>query len=346
MKIDALMTNTAQEAAATYEFLFRSTSDGVIILDADERIQHVNPAGAAMLGVTVEESIGKSPPQIFSKNQALLNLLLREGNQRLDVRLPRRRLAEGIAETLSTGERVVLLQDVTERRDLDARREQLSKTIAHDLRNPIAGISGFIDLVQRFGSLNEKQEKYLLRAKQTTDKLHDMIKTLVDLAWIEAGMPLQHVPIRLDKAIQRAVQEVRSLAKKQNIGIATSLQAPLPVVMGDPQRLHTVIYHLLHNAVTYSLEPEKNVVIHAWGDDHEVYCSVADQGIGISDTELELIFDRMYRSRDERVRERPGGGLGLTLARTIIERHGGDIWASSNLGEGSTFTFVLPAVEL
>jgi signal transduction histidine kinase len=328
-----------------YEFLFRSTSDGLLLMNADRCITHLNPAAAAMLGVTADDVIGQTPHQSFKKNQALLNLLLRPGQQRLDVRLPRRRLAEGIAETLENGLRVVLLQDVTEQRDLETRREMLSKTIAHDLRNPLSAITGFVDLVDKFSDLNPQQQMYLRRARQTGGKIHDMIQTLVDLAWIEAGMPLKHVPIRLDDAIQKAVREVRSLATKQQIGIAKSLQTPLPVVMGDPERLHLVIYHLLHNAVMYSLEPEKNVVIHAWGDEHDVYCSVADQGIGIQDDELELIFDRMYRSRDERVRDLPGGGLGLTIARTIIKRHGGDIWASSNPGDGSTFTFLLPVIE-
>ncbi len=87
------------------------------------------------------------------------------------------------------------------------------------------------------------------------------------------------------------------------------------------------------------------MAIHAWADTHEAYCSVADQGIGIADDELELIFDRLYRSRSEHVLAIPGGGLGLTIARTIIRRHGGDLWATSNLGEGSTFTFVLPTTS-
>ncbi|MGB1286903.1 MAG: sensor histidine kinase, partial [Aggregatilineales bacterium] len=212
-------------------------------------------------------------------------------------------------------------------------------------RNPISAIRGFTDLVTKFGDLTPQQYKYLHRARQTSSKLHDMIVTLVDLAWIEAGMPLKHVPIRLDKAIEQAVREVRSTAHKNKISIAISVQRPLPVVMGDPERLHLVIYHLLHNAIIYSRD-EGSIAIHAWGDEHEVYCSVADQGIGIMDSELELVFDRMYRSRDEVVREIPGGGLGLTFAKTIINRQGGDIWASSNPGEGSTFTFVLPSVQL
>lgn len=330
---------------AVLEFLMRSTADGLLLADAASTITHINPAAAALLVVTPDQVMGRKPQEVFRRNQQLLNLFLREGEQRLDVRLPRQRLATGIAETLRTGERVVLLQDVTEKRDLDTRREMLIRSIAHDLRNPISAVGGFADLIAKFGDLNEQQDKFLLRIRQTSSKLQDMIASLVDLAWIEAGMPMTHVPIRLGEAIEQAIREVRDLAQKHKVGIATSLQKPLPVVMGDPERLHLAIYHLLHNAIIYSAA-EDNVVIHAWGDEHEVYCSVADQGLGISDSELELVFDRMYRSRDEAIRNIPGGGLGLTVARTIIRRHGGDIWASSNLGAGSTFTFVLPAVQL
>lgn len=324
------------------EYLLRSTSDAVLIADQNGLIRYLNPAASAMLGLPLESVLGKSAVQVFGKNPPLLNLFQRPGQQSLDVRLPRQRLAQGIADTLSNGERVVLLQDVTEKRDIENRREMLIKAIAHDLRNPMSAIGGFADLVGRFGDLTEPQQRYLLRIKQTSSKLSDMAKSLVDLAWIEAGMPLRHVPIHLDDLVNEAVKAVEPIAQKNRIGIAVSLQRPLPIVMGDPVRLQMVVYNLLHNAVTYS-HPESSIAIHAWADEHEIYCSVADRGIGISDTELELIFDRMYRSRDERIRDIPGGGLGLTVARTIVKRHGGDIWASSNLDEGSTFTFFLPA---
>lgn len=326
------------------DYIFRSTSDGILITDANSRFTHVNPAAAAMLSVTVDELIGKTPRECFSRNASLVNLCQRSGDQRLDVRLPRRRLAVGLATTLPGGERIILLQDVTEKRDLENRREMLIKAISHDLRNPISAMGGFADLVAKFGDLNDQQRKFLTRLRQTSTKLYDMVSSLVDLAWIEAGMPMEHVPINLREAVNRAVDEVKSLAHKKKIVIAISLQDPLPIVIGDPDRLHKVIYHLLNNAITYSL-PERSIAIHAWGDEREAYCSVADRGFGIADDELELIFDRMYRSRDERVREMPGGGLGLTLSRTIIRRLGGDIWASSNFGEGSTFTFILPAVR-
>jgi len=340
------MSEPTLDPIQIYEFMFRSMGDGLIIASPpDLRITHMNPAAASMLQTTVDEVVDATPREIFKKHPNLINLFEREGDQTLDVRMPRRRVAIGIAASMEAGERVVILQDVTEKRDLETRREMLIKSIAHDLRNPIAAIGGFSDLVGKFGDVNEQQKKFLTRIKQTTSKLHDMSELLVDLAWIEAGMPLTHIPIRLSDAINKTITTLEVLAQKHQIGIAVSLQNPLPVVMGDPGRLHMVIYHLLHNAIMYS-DPEDNVVIHAWGDEKEVYCSVADQGIGISDDEVELVFDRMYRSRDPRVREIPGGGIGLTLARTIVRRMGGDLWATSNLDEGTTFTFVLPSEDI
>jgi signal transduction histidine kinase len=336
----------------TYDFLFRSTSDGVLIAvngaptDGPRRLvlAQVNPAAAALLSTPAEDLIGRSPEQVFALNPALLNLFSREGDQALDVRLPRRRLATGIAHSLEGGERVVLLQDVTEKREMESRREALVKAMAHDLRNPISAIGGFADLLAKFGELNEQQHKFATRIRQTTTKLYDLVESLVELAWIEAGMPLAHVPVALPDLIHRAVSGLTASARAARVVIATSIQNPMPPVMGDPERLRLVIHHLLHNAILYSV-PERVVALHAWEEEGEVYCSVADRGFGIADDELDLVFDRMYRSRDERVRDLPGGGLGLTLARTILRRHGGDIWAASNLGEGSTFTFVLPTAQ-
>ncbi len=334
---------TDESSIQAYGFLFRSASDGILIA-RDLTLEQTNPAAAAMLGVTVEEIIGKPVDEAFPLHPALLNLFHRAGEQTLDVRLPKRRLAVGIASTLADGRRIVLLQDVTERNELDSRREALISTMAHDLRNPISAISGFAELVEKFGELNTQQQKFMTRIRQTASKLYDVAGSLVDLAWIEAGMPLAHRPISVGELIDKAVGQLGGLAFSRQVTIAISVQDPLPTVMGDPERLLIAVYNLLHNAVLYS-EAEQTVAIHAWGDTHELYCSVADRGIGIADDELELVFDRLYRSRDERVRDTPGGGIGLTMARTIITRHGGDIWASSNLGVGSTFTFVLPAVQ-
>lgn len=338
-----MMTETITPKISRNEFIFLSTSDGIIVASADGIIETINPAGASMLGIIPENILGKSVKHIFEANPALITLFTRTGEQSLDIRLPRRRLAVGVATTLNDHSRIVILHDVTEQRDLDSRREALMRAISHDLRNPITGISGFADLVAKFGDLNDQQMKFITRIKQTSSKIHDVIGTLVDLAWIEAGMPLVYQPIQLRDIINKAVKRLVNIAQSRKIIIAISVQNPMPIIMGDPERLEQVIYNLLHNAIIYS-NPEQTVAIHGWGDDSKVNCSVADKGIGIPDDEIGMVFDRMFRSRSEVVRNMPGGGLGLTLARTIVRRHGGDITVNSHFGEGSTFTMTIPTV--
>jgi len=326
------------------DFIFRTTSDGILVADENGIVQRINPAAAAMLGVTIEETIGKPALNTFHQNPNLLNLFTRSGEQTLNVRLPKRRLAIGIAGTDEYGARIILLQDVTEKQEIESRRDALVTAMAHDLRNPISAIGGFAELVEKFGELNDQQQKFILRIKQTASKLYDVAGSLVDLAWIEAGMPLAHRPIDMKMMIEKAVNDLADFAHERQVVIVTSLQNPLPTVMGDQPRLEMTVHNLIHNAILYS-RPETTIAVHAWGDSNELYFSVADRGIGIADEEIELIFDRLYRSKDERIRELPGGGLGLTFAKTIVKRHGGDIWASSNLNVGSTFTFVLPVVR-
>lgn len=327
-----------------YDFIFRSTADGILIANSDNQLVAVNPAAAAMLRLTVEELIGKTVEQCFRHNPALVNLFTRSGDQILDVHLPKRRLAVGVSTCFKDGTRLILLQDVTEQRDLESRREALITAVKHDLRNPIAAMGGYAELVAKFGDLNDNQKRFTGRIQQTAARIDELIGPLVDLAWIEAGLPLAHVPIQLADIIRNVVSSLSSLAASRRVTIAISVQSPMPPIMGDPARIQIAVHNILHNAIIYSF-PEQTVAAHAWSDTHEAYCSVADQGIGIADDELEQIFDRLYRSRDERVQALPGGGLGLTFARTIFRRHGGDIWASSNLNEGSTFTFVLPTVS-
>lgn len=327
-----------------YDYIFRTTSNGLIIVDEAGCIARMNPAAASMLRVTPEECLGKKPGTAFADNRGLVGLLTFPDDITHDIALPQKRRAVGFGTIFEAGGRIVVLQDVTERNALDSRRESLTRTIAHDLRNPIAGIEGFGDLVLKFGEVNDRQKHFLNRIRQTSQKLHDLMGTLVDLAWIEAGMPLEHVPVQLHLLIDSVVGELATFARVREVAIAVSTQDPLPIVIGDPLWLRQAIYHLLHNAILYS-SAEQSVAIHAWQDEELVFCSVADQGIGIMPSEIALIFDRMFRSNDEYVRDLPGGGLGLTMVRTIIVRHGGEISVDSTYGQGSTFMFWLPLAE-
>jgi signal transduction histidine kinase len=323
--------------------IFSRTSEGILIAEHGA-VAQANPAALAMLGITHAELIGKPLQKAFASNPPLAGLFDKPSETTIEIRLARKRLALGTVVALSPLQTLVLLRDVTEQRDLDSRREALVNSIAHDLRNPISALYGYADLVGKMGDLNEDQQLFLTRVRQTTQKLHDVLSSLVDLAWIEAGMPLHHQPVDLIAVIDDVLMQHSELAHSKSIAFARSIQEPLAPIMGDPLRLHMALSALIDNAIRYS-DAEKLIVVHAWGDANETFCSIADQGYGIDAEEVDMVFDRMYRSRDERIREMPGGGVGLTLAKKIIMRHGGEISVTSTLARGSTFTFRLPAAS-
>ena len=336
--------DTIDQLHAELAFIFHATSDGLAVSDADGRVSRANPAFGHMLRLAASDYLGREPGQAFRQRE-LVELFAPGGEHLRELPLPKRRVAVGMAADLPGGGRIIILQDVTEQQALESRREALVSAIAHDLRSPISAIAGFSELVARIGPLNEKQEKFLTRVRQTTSKLDKVIPSLVDLAWIEAGMPLRHELCRLGEITGRAVSSVADLAREKQITIAVSVQEPLPFVMGDPDRLQKVVANLLHNAVLYAPR-EATVAVHAFQRAADVLCTVADPGPGIPEDERENVFDRFFRGADAVSQDTPGGGLGLTVARAIIDRHGGRIWVESEYGRGSTFSFVLPGAPL
>lgn len=326
------------------DFLFSRSSNGILVTDSEGCIQQTNAAAAALLDKTGEQLVGSMAQETFRKDAALLSLFMRASDFVDDIPLPRRRVASGTATTLDDGRRMVMLIDVTEQRELDARREAFIMTMAHDLRNPIAALIGYAELIHTVGDLNDEQLLYLSRVRGTATKLHDVAAELVDLAWIEAGMPLQRAPLALQPSIDSVIAELTPMAQAKGIQFFVSVQQPMAQFMGDEARVRLVVFKVIHNAIRYS-GVDQVIAVHAWSDAQLVCCSVTDHGIGIAAHEIELVFDRLYRSRDPRVQAVPGGGLGLTMARRIVNRHGGEIWATSELDKGSTFTFKLPALQ-
>ncbi len=319
------------------------TADGILIVDKEGVCRAVNPAAAAMFQIGVADLQGKQLADVFSTNRKLVYLSEVGGPTEANIVLPTERLAQGIAHDLPDGGRIVLLNDVTEQRQLDFRREALVTAVAHDLRNPLNAVMGYARLVDKFGALTERQSRFLDRVTQTTRKVWELADTLVNLAWIESGMPLHHIPFDLAELIQQVIGEQSRQARLKNTRLIISTQDTVPTIMGDPERMKQAITYLIDNAIQYS-PPDTYIVIHCWQKPDEVFCSIVDQGFGIAEDDLELIWDRMWRSSDVRIATIPGGGIGLTYVKGVIERHGGQIWVESTVDKGSTFTFTLPLV--
>ncbi len=334
----------SDDQAFQYDFLFRTAAEGILITQADGYLVRLNPAAAAMLNLSPGTALGEHTAALFNHRPDMIRLCNTPGDQQATITLPQKRLASGVGVDRPGGGRIVLLHDITEREALDSRREALIRQITHDLRNPLNAVDAYADLIAKFGTLTSDQAVMLSRVRQTAQKLYELSETLVDMAWVEAGMALEHRPFELARLIREAIEHLEPEARARDVTIVFSIQDPVPLAMGDSGRIRQAVRYLLENGLRYSAA-KANVAIHAWQEGARVFCSVGDQGIGISADDQNYIWDRLWRSSDERVRAVPGGGIGLTFARAIIQRHGGRIWVESELNEGTTVTFVLPLAE-
>lgn len=227
---------------------------------------------------------------------------------------------------------------------LDEQRRALSRVIRHDLRNPLTALAGYADLALRAGDLNPAQAKWLGRLRQLIDKLADAADDLSDLAWLDAGLPLACVPFDLAGVIRRAVAACADEAPQREITLAVDLAGGLPLLSGDPAWIEQALRALIDNGLRYS-PPETTITVRAWVEGGAVCCAVRDEGIGISPGEQLYVWDRFWRSPDPRVQAVPGGGIGLTLVRAVVQRHGGSVHLDSAPDQGTTVTLRFPPGE-
>jgi signal transduction histidine kinase len=226
----------------------------------------------------------------------------------------------------------------------------LLSTLAHEMRTSLTAIKGCSTalLADEIALSPEAQREFLQIIDQECDVLQELVHNLLESSRIDAGqLRLERQPVRLSRLVEAAIRQVAHTPQHRFL---VELEE-LPIVDADPARIEQVLRNLLDNAVKYS--PQGGMIV-VRGElrerasfaeterQGEVVVSVADQGMGIAPEHLNRLFEKFFRVESEVGRRVNGTGLGLPIARAIVEAHGGRIWAESKLGQGSTFTFTLP----
>ena len=226
------------------------------------------------------------------------------------------------------------------RRATSARDEVLA-VVSHDLRNPISAIAMCARILREAPPSDEaEREKMLTAITEATAWMQRLIRDLLDVSAIEAGrLSVERQPAALAPIVSTAVGMVSGEVEQHSIDLRVDLPPALPAVSVDASRIVQVISNLLGNAVKFT-EPGGTITVRATVGPGTVVVSVADTGMGIAADALPRIFDRFWQAR---ATPRRGSGLGLAISRGIIEAHGGRIWAESELGRGSVFSFSVPA---
>ena len=221
-------------------------------------------------------------------------------------------------------------------------KSELISTLAHEMRTPLTSIKGYSTalLMEETTFSPETQQEFLRIIDEECDVLQDLIYDLLESSIIDAGLlRLEPQPVMLPRLAKGLTDDVANHTKKHRFLV--DFPSHFPIVDGDPQRIAQVLRNLLDNAVKYS--PQGGlVVVRGEVREDEVVISVADQGVGIAPEHLNRLFEKFFRVKSALGRHVVGSGLGLPIAQTIVESHGGRIWAESQVGQGSTFHFTLP----
>jgi signal transduction histidine kinase/CheY-like chemotaxis protein len=221
-------------------------------------------------------------------------------------------------------------------------RDRILAVVAHDLRNPLSTIRMAADLLLE-GAGEAPERRHLEIVRRSTLRMDEMIQDLMEVSRIEGGkLSLQRRPERVAALVAEAASMLAPLAAARGIALETDLEEGLPAVMADAPRLLQVISNLVGNAVKFT-ERGGSIRIACAGAEGQVRFAVADTGRGIPPDELAHVFGTFWQASPD---DRRGIGLGLSIARGIVEGHGGRIWVESEPGRGSTFHFTIPAAEV
>lgn len=338
------------------EAIVESISDGLMVTDMQMRILHINSVMAELLGVPEAEAIGV-PAGTLVRDERLMSHLRASRGASQDPILPilqferqgRMHYFRLKLSQIFNGEGklygvVTLLQDVTQFKELDRMKSDFIATLSHEFRTPVTSITMSVDLLNQgiLGALNPRQKELVDSAKEDCERLTKLARELLQLSKLESGrVQLRNEELNIRTVVEFSLRPLLLQFQEKNIRLVNDVPATLPVITADEQQVSWIITNLATNALKYT-EPGGTVRLSAREEKEALMVSVEDTGQGIAEEHLEKIFDKFVQIK-QRTDSRPGSvGLGLAIAKEIVESYGGKIWVTSRLGKGSTFSFTLP----
>jgi signal transduction histidine kinase len=222
-------------------------------------------------------------------------------------------------------------------------------SVSHELRTPLVAIGKSLSLLlsKTAGHLSNPQEEFLSIAQRNLERLSRLIDDLLDLSKLEAGkMELRPAPAALGKIINESIEGFSAWAKSKTITIKKEIQESLPQINIDHDRMSQVLSNLIGNAIKFTPH-EGTITVEAKliEENGVIKVSVENTGIGIEEKDLVKIFDKFYQAGERLATDVTGSGIGLSIAKEIVQLHGGKIWAESDKGYGARFSFTLPLRE-
>lgn len=360
---NARLFQTAEGERRRLAATLASTSDAVLVTDRARRVLLINPAGERAFGVEAHRISGQrldhSPlaPTLVGTFQEPLDpgeALTRE------LALPDgRTLCASVSAIVSaSGDhlgRVAVIRDITQLKELSELKSSFVATVSHDLRGPLAFVRGYTTMLSSAGELNQRQLEYVSRILSGITRMSNLVEDLLNLGRIEAGVGIDQRPCHLGAVLNETVDTMRARAEEKGVSLhmaSTGSQASASdrtaIVYGDATLLRQAITNLVENAIKYTPSNGKITVglcVRGEYGSKQAVIKVSDNGIGIAPEDRMHLFEKFYRGKRSDVPNAPGIGLGLSLVKSIVDQHGGEVSVDSKLNEGSTFCVSLPLMD-
>ncbi len=353
----ARLAAATQEAAAAEKRAAATDRDAAILVELvgvgavrvapDLTVEAANEVAHRLVGRRPGTMVGRSVLEAFTDHHAdaIVRTAIETGSAvgELTVRLEQGPSLLARARRTPGGEAWLVLEDVSELRRLQRIRTEFIDNLSHELRTPLTTVSLLAEtLAADADSLPPKAAERVTKIEVETGHLVQMVNELLDLSRIESGIATVALDdIDLGRLATATADRLRLFAERQGVTLEVRAPGAVPLVRGDRERLGQALLNLLHNAVKFS-PADSLVTIRVTPAESEVVVAVEDRGPGIPRSALPRIFERFYKVDRARTRGFGGTGLGLSIARHIVEAHGGRIWAESEEGAGSTFSFAIP----
>jgi len=361
------------------ESIVDSLSDGVLVTDSYGKISFINRECENMLGLSREETIGRSPADVIG-DENIAKFIAEalppasgagRGNGAAAARRKTQKRVEDVEVERKNGTchiRITLVpvldnngqpcgaittfRNTTQQKLEEQARKDFVSNVTHELRAPLTAIKSYVEmLIDNETRDPELQRDFFNTINEEADRLARLIDDMLNMSKMEVGnLVLNKSLVRMRKLLDDAVNGVRSAAQSKAIELTANIAEGLPDVEADKEMVRVAVTNLLSNGIKYTQEGGRVFLTAEFLDGGEaqagkrtIVVTVADNGPGIPDDEQNKVFEKFYRARGAAEQKVVGNGLGLALAREIATLHGGEIKLDSKAGEGSKFSFLLPA---
>lgn len=348
----------------TISLIFDNSADGILILDNDQIITDFSPGLEKITGYSKNEAIGKNAQELLKfsgdnsnsllpdamfisrslhKKPYIRNTLMTKQGREIDVEASYTLISDPGKNNISG---MAIIRDITYENELVRRDKEFIAITSHQLNTPLSIIQGYVSLIKegKAGKVTETQMNYINEIVSALKKMIDLTNNLLSISRIEQNkIKLEKSDVNVAEIIKKIMDTFGSFAKKKNIDLICMQPKKDLLVYADQEKLIQALSNITSNAIKYTQKGKVELSVNR--EAGNIVFQIKDSGIGIAPEEIERIGEKFYRTQQAIDADHQGTGLGVFIAKTIIEKHGGTLAIRSVLNKGTTFVVSLPATN-